>query len=132
MLFFDPTQLAPKCTIEEGARLQFLNFGATRKGLPPVVPPPPRWKCPHMERPIKVNLIFPAVYLALTAVITVLPMVAKPAETAIGFAMILAALPVYLVFISWTSRPAWVGAVLGEGEDWLQRVLVVLPQDSRD
>ena len=44
-----------------------------------------RWKCPHMERPIKVHLFFPFLYLVLTAVITLLPMIAKPVETAIGF-----------------------------------------------
>jgi solute carrier family 7 L-type amino acid transporter-like protein len=83
-----------------------------------------------MERPIKVNLIFPVVYLVLTAVITLLPMVAKPMETAIGFAMILASLPVYALLIWWEGKPAWVGRLSGEGTDWLQRLLVVLPQVS--
>jgi hypothetical protein len=83
-----------------------------------------------MERPIKVNLIFPFTYLVLTAVITLLPMVAKPVETAIGFAMILASLPVYVLLIWWEDKPAWVGRLTGEGTNWLQRLLVVLPQVS--
>ena len=41
-----------------------------------------------MERPIKVHLFFPFLYLVLTAVITLLPMMAKPVETAIGFVIL--------------------------------------------
>ena len=55
-------------------------------------------------------------------------MIAKPVETAIGFAMILASVPVYIVFIMWKSKPMWVRNILGEGTNWLQRLLVVMPQ----
>ena len=101
----------------------WLSIGATVLCLPYL-----RWKCPHMERPIKVNLFFPILYLVLTAIITLLPMIAKPVETAIGFAMILASVPVYIVFIMWKSKPLWVRNILGEGTNWLQRLLVVMPQ----
>jgi hypothetical protein len=47
------------------------------------------------------------VYIILTTAITILPMIAKPVETSIGMGMILTALPVYWVFISWKSKPAW-------------------------
>lgn len=81
-----------------------------------------------MERPIRVHLFFPFLYLILTCVITLLPMLAKPVETAIGFSMILASVPVYLVFIYWKNKPRWMAEITGEGNNWLQRLLVVLPQ----
>ena len=48
---------------------------------------------------IRVNLVFPVVYLAMTLVITVLPMLASPVETGIGLLMILTSVPVYLVLV---------------------------------
>ncbi len=51
------------------------------------------------------NLFFPFVYISLTLVITLLPMVSNPVETGIGFVMILSAVPVYVVFIAWDDKP---------------------------
>ena len=48
---------------------------------------------------IRVNLVFPVVYLAMTLVITVLPMLASPVETGIGLLMILTSVPVYFVLV---------------------------------
>ena len=77
------------------------------------------------------NLFFPILYLILTAIITLLPMIAKPVETAIGFCMILASVPVYIVFLVWKGKPKWLGNILGEGTNWLQRLLVVMPQVNK-
>jgi len=91
-----------------------------------------RRKCPDMERPIKVHLAFPIIYLIMTLVITLLPMIQQPVETAIGLAMILTAVPVYFIFIKWTSKPAWIKRFTMEGTNWLQRLLVVVPPDKED
>jgi len=40
-----------------------------------------RWKHPEWERPIKVNLIWPILYVLATIFITVVPMIASPVET---------------------------------------------------
>ena len=50
---------------------------------------------------IRVNLVFPVVYLAMTLVITVLPMLASPVETGIGLLMILTSVPVYFILVRW-------------------------------
>merc|ERR1719270_136271 len=57
----------------------WLSIGATVFCVPYL-----RWKCPDLHRPIKVNLIFPAVYLLLTAGILILPAIVKPVETGVG------------------------------------------------
>ena len=40
-----------------------------------------RWKHPEWDRPIKVHLVFPVLYVLATIYITVVPMVASPVET---------------------------------------------------
>jgi len=91
-----------------------------------------RRKCPDMERPIKVHLAFPIIYLVMTLVITLLPMIQQPVETAIGLAMIATAVPVYFIFIKWKTKPAWIKNFTMEGTNWLQRLLMVVPPSKED
>jgi len=91
-----------------------------------------RWKQPDLPRPIKIHLAFPIVYLCMTLVITLLPMIAQPVETGIGLAMILTAVPVYLVFIQWKGKPGWLDTFTLTTTDKLQRLLVVMPPDKED
>lgn len=119
-----------------------------------------RWKCPDLERPIKVNLAFPVIYIVMTLVntvfkchfetfvgntyffiqlslifcvqaITILPMIQQPVETAIGLAMILSAVPVYFIFIKWTSKPAFINTFTSGGTQSLQRLLMVVPPSKQ-
>ena len=68
----------------------------------------------------------------MTLVITLLPMIAQPVETGIGLAMILTAVPVYLVFIQWKGKPGWLDTFTLTTTDKLQRLLVVMPPDKED
>jgi len=90
-----------------------------------------RWKCPDLERPIKVNLAFPVIYIVMTLAITILPMIQQPVETAIGLAMILSAVPVYFIFIKWTSKPAFINTFTSGGTQSLQRLLMVVPPSKQ-
>jgi len=104
---------------------QWLSIGVTVACLPYL-----RWKHPELERPIRVNLIFPIIYLVMTLVITLLPMIASPVETGIGLLMILTSVPVYLLLVRWKSKPKWLERISTESTNWLMRLLVVLPQQS--
>ncbi|OWA55203.1 putative Large neutral amino acids transporter small subunit 2 [Hypsibius exemplaris] len=66
-----------------------------------------RWKRPGMPRPIKVSLIWPIIYLLCTIYIIILPLYQKPGKTGVGLLLMLTALPVYWIFISWRSKPSW-------------------------
>ena len=105
----------------------WLSIGAAVFCLPYL-----RWKQPNLPRPIKINLAFPIVYLTMTLIITLLPMIAKPVDTGIGLAMILTAVPVYLIFIQWKGKPACLSAFSLITTEMLQRLLVVLPPDKED
>uniref|UniRef100_A0A0N4W9Q3 Amino acid transporter n=1 Tax=Haemonchus placei TaxID=6290 RepID=A0A0N4W9Q3_HAEPC len=63
---------------------------------------------PDAERPIKVSLIWPAIFLAGCAALVVIPIMAAPKDTAIGLMIMLSAVPVYLVFIAWKNKPKFV------------------------
>ena len=55
--------------------------------------------------------MFPIIYLVMTLVITILPMVASPVETGIGLLMILTSVPVYLILVRWRTKPRWLARV---------------------
>lgn len=63
--------------------------------------------------------------------ITILPMIQQPVETAIGLAMILSAVPVYFIFIKWTSKPAFINTFTSGGTQSLQRLLMVVPPSKQ-
>ena len=86
-----------------------------------------RWKHPELERPIKVNLAFPVIFILMTLAITILPMIQQPVETGIGLAMILSAIPVYYIFIQWKSKPVVIQKILASVNDKIQQLFIVVP-----
>lgn len=85
-----------------------------------------RWKAPDLERPIKVNLIWPVVYLLASIFVTVVPMYASPVDTGRGLLMILTSIPVYVIFILWTNKPLWFLKGTNGVTIMLQRLLMVV------
>ncbi|KAF5307982.1 hypothetical protein FQR65_LT06550 [Abscondita terminalis] len=85
-----------------------------------------RWKAPDLERPIKVNLIWPIIYLLASIFVTAVPMVASPYETGIGLLMILSSVPVYALFILWTNKPRWFNKATSSITMTLQRLFMVV------
>nr|XP_053628358.1 large neutral amino acids transporter small subunit 1-like [Cherax quadricarinatus] len=83
-----------------------------------------RWKAPELERPIKVNLIWPVLYIIATILITIVPMVAAPIETGIGVGIISTGIPVYLLFIK-VRKPVWIKRGLNNLNIVLQKVMMV-------
>ncbi|KAK5645511.1 hypothetical protein RI129_006811 [Pyrocoelia pectoralis] len=85
-----------------------------------------RWKAPNMERPIKVNLIWPIIYLLATIFVTAVPMIASPVETGIGLLMILTSVPVYVVLIMWKNKPRFYKRIIANLTAAVQMVFVVV------
>jgi solute carrier family 7 L-type amino acid transporter-like protein len=74
-------------------------------GLAVVCLPYLRWKQPDLPRPIRVNLIWPIIYILASIFITVVPMIADPVGTGFGCLIILTGVPVYFVTIAWKRKP---------------------------
>lgn len=85
-----------------------------------------RWTQPNLERPIKVNLIWPILYLLASIFVTAVPMVASPVETGIGVLMILSSIPVYVIFIMWKNKPRWFRSGTMEITIFFQRLFIVV------
>jgi len=90
-----------------------------------------RWKHPEWERPIKVHLIFPIVYIIATVFITIVPMIASPVETGIGIAIIMTGVPVYFIFVAWKNKPPVIQAMSAGFTNFLQKLLVVVPPKKK-
>jgi len=90
-----------------------------------------RWAQPNLPRPIKVNLIFPIVYIIASLFVTIVPMIASPVETGYGCLMILTSVPVYLIFISWKRKPKSIQRSLGAATHSLQKLMMVVRPQTK-
>lgn len=64
-----------------------------------------RWKRPEMERPIRVNLILPIIFMLLISFLVIFPLFTNAAECLIGLVMILTGIPVYVIMVAWKGKP---------------------------
>ncbi|XP_071514777.1 large neutral amino acids transporter small subunit 1 isoform X4 [Panulirus ornatus] len=90
-----------------------------------------RWKAPDLERPIRVNLVWPVLYIIATIFITILPMWEAPIETGIGVGIISTGIPVYLIFIK-MRKPVWVKRNLNKFTEAVQKVMMVVPAETKN
>lgn len=92
-----------------------------------------RWKHPDWERPIKVPLIFPAIYIVASILVTIVPMIASPVETGIGCVIIFTGVPVYLILVSdeYVKKPDCVKKFLAILTVVMQKLVVVVVPPSK-
>lgn len=94
-------------------------------GLAVVCVPLLRYTHPDLERPIKVNLVWPILYIIATIFITIVPMIAAPVETGIGVGMIATGVPVYFLFI-YIRKPEPIKKMLRNMTVSLQKIMMVV------
>ncbi|XP_063236200.1 large neutral amino acids transporter small subunit 2 isoform X2 [Bacillus rossius redtenbacheri] len=66
-----------------------------------------RYKRPDAHRPIKVNIVFPVIFFVICLFLVILPCHVSPVEVSVGLGFIVSGVPIYLVFIYWQTKPAW-------------------------
>ncbi|RLU20165.1 hypothetical protein DMN91_006772 [Ooceraea biroi] len=66
-----------------------------------------RFKRPNMERPIKVPLWIPIVFVSLCAFLVVVPCFSRPFEVIMGLLITASGIPAYLLGIAWKNKPLW-------------------------
>ncbi|XP_069617919.1 large neutral amino acids transporter small subunit 2 [Ranitomeya imitator] len=109
--------------------INYLFYGVTVAGQIVL-----RWKKPDIPRPIKVNLIFPVIYLLFWAFLLVFSLYSEPIVCGIGLAIMLTGVPVYFLGVHWQNKPQcfnnFVDAMTRAGQ---KLCVVVYPQmDSKD
>ncbi|XP_037690477.1 large neutral amino acids transporter small subunit 2 isoform X3 [Choloepus didactylus] len=80
--------------------INYLFYGVTIAGQIVL-----RWKKPDIPRPIKINLLFPIVYLLFWAFLLVFSLWSEPVVCGIGLAIMLTGVPVYFLGIYWQHKP---------------------------
>ncbi|XP_064637356.1 Y+L amino acid transporter 2-like [Lineus longissimus] len=90
-----------------------------------------RWKQPELERPLKVWLFIPAMYLLIALFLVIFPWYDSPVETAIGVAMVVSGIPVYFVMFKWEKKPKWIGRSSIHVQRFLQKLFYLLPEDNQ-
>ena len=114
------------CSSDIISLINYTGFGTWACiGLAVACVPVLRKKHPEWDRPIKVNLIFPLVYILGTVFILIVPMIADPIDTGIGIGITLTALPVYVIFFSCKQKPKIVVDVSTRVTIWCQKLLIV-------
>ncbi|CAG7822457.1 unnamed protein product [Allacma fusca] len=88
-----------------------------------------RWRNPDLERPIKVSLMHPIIYL-LTCLFTVtLPIYVKPIQVSITVVITASGLPVYY-FMTRPKQPIWLSEFAGKWTRASQKLFMAVSQDD--
>ncbi|PIK43573.1 putative cystine/glutamate transporter [Apostichopus japonicus] len=91
-----------------------------------------RWKFPDAERPFKVPLALPIIFVFLSIFMVAGSVYSAPRDVGIGILMTVAGIPVWLVFVWWESRPRWMRSAADAVTVFMQRTLYVVPSDEKE
>ena len=86
-----------------------------------------RWKQPELERPIRVNLIFPVLFFFICGFLVIMPVFEEPQVVGVGLAIIASGAPVYLVFVSLRSRLSWLNNKIASFDLLMQKFFFAVP-----
>ncbi|KAI7809567.1 large neutral amino acids transporter small subunit 2 [Triplophysa rosa] len=80
--------------------INYLFYGVTVAGQIVL-----RIKEPDMHRPIKVSLVWPAIYLVFWVLLMIVSVYSEPLVCCIGLVIMLSGVPVYFVGVYWENKP---------------------------
>jgi len=89
-----------------------------------------RWKRPDMERPIKVNIIIPIMFLMICGFLLVLPAFEKPVEVIAGLLITASGIPAYFFGVRWQNKPLWWQRISLGFTRFLQKVTLSVKDDK--
>jgi len=89
-----------------------------------------RWKQPDLERPIKVNIVLPIVFFIVCSFLILMPIFEEPEVVGIGLGLIFSGVLIYLLFIYWTNRPAWLTSLVKMLDTTVQKLFFAVPEEE--
>ncbi|XP_037091885.1 Y+L amino acid transporter 2-like isoform X1 [Pollicipes pollicipes] len=88
-----------------------------------------RWKEPARERPIRVNIVIPILFLMICGFLVFMPLYVKPIEVGMGILITFTGVPAYLVFVYWKNKPQWALRVIDNFNRFTQKLFLALKED---
>lgn len=85
---------------------------------------------PNADRPVKVWLGWPIIYIVFSIFLTVLPIWASPVESGLGILVILSGVPVYFVCIVWKNKPKSFNNLIDNLTIAIQKTLIVASESK--
>lgn len=72
-----------------------------------------RYKNPNMERPIKVPILVPIIFVIICAFLIIVPCYVAPYEVGMGVLITIIGIPFYYAGIIWQNKPVWLQNSIG-------------------
>ena len=82
-----------------------------------------RYKRPNMERPIKLNLIIPIIFVVICSFLVFMPLYVRPIEVGMGLLITGSGIPVYMLCVHWKNKPEWFKNLLGKWHRFIRLVI---------
>ncbi|CAF97717.1 unnamed protein product, partial [Tetraodon nigroviridis] len=101
--------------------VNYLFYGVTVAGLIVL-----RVQQPSMQRPIKISLVWPAVYLLFWVFLMVFSLYSGPVVCGVGLAIMMTGVPVYFLGVYWENKPRCVISTIGNLTHLCQKLLFVV------
>ncbi|XP_064616157.1 large neutral amino acids transporter small subunit 1-like [Liolophura sinensis] len=90
-----------------------------------------RYTRPHMDRPIRVALVWPIIYVMVTLFLIILPIYSTPVETGLGCAIIASGIPVYIIFVLWKKKPKSIMNFTDNMTVLMQKAMMCVPEEKK-
>lgn len=89
-----------------------------------------RYTRPDINRPIKVQLWIPVVFVIICAFLIVVPCYVAPYEVGMGVLLTLAGIPVYWIGVAWKDKPESFERVLRSVTQFCQKMLMTAKEEA--
>jgi len=89
-----------------------------------------RYKCPDVARPLRVHTYIPVIYLLLSALLILTPVVKSPIEALIGTGILVIGIPAYYLTANWTSKPPAYQKAIDKLNNMTQKLTLSVPQED--
>ncbi|XP_022235558.1 Y+L amino acid transporter 1-like, partial [Limulus polyphemus] len=91
-----------------------------------------RIKYPHLERPIKLNILVPIVFLLICGFLVFLPFYVNPWDTGMSLVLTLSGVPVYYLTVKWEKKPLLYRRIIEGITYFTQKLLVCVGQEKHE
>ncbi|CAD6197614.1 unnamed protein product [Caenorhabditis auriculariae] len=86
---------------------------------------------PDLHRPIRLNMLIPLSFFCMCLFLLIFPFFQQPGELFIGVAIVLSGIPVYLLFVYNTHKPAFLYKPWIWFTHFIQKLLYCVPETSK-